>query len=105
MGRAPRPLETRRGTGAHDLAFIAADVAEAMRQGTLEVVRIPRTENPRLAADGEFYFSLDDHAALLAGVSQHLLAGVGIRRVALVQYRHTALGEAAADQPQLDARS
>ena len=45
--------------------------------------------------------ALDDHAALLARVRQHLLAGVGVRRIALVQDRHAALGEPAADEPQL----
>ena len=40
-----------------------------------------------------------DHAALFAGVRQHLLAGVGVRRIALVQNRHVALGEPAAHEP------
>src|SRR5580704_15992245 len=74
-----------------------------MRQSTLEVIGVAGPEDPRLAADGELDFSLDDDAPLLAGVRQHLLAGIGIRRIALVQDRHVAFYQAAADQPQLDA--
>src|SRR6202789_442796 len=97
-------LETRRRTGTDDFALVAADVAEAMRQGSLEIIGITGPEYPRLAADGEFDSSLDDHPALLAGVSQHLLARIGIWRIALVQNRHGAFCETAADQAQLDAR-
>src|ERR1700688_1177175 len=94
--RAPA-RETGRRTRADDLAFVAPDVAEAMRQRALEIIGIAGAEHPRLAADGEFDFSLDDHTTLLAGVRQHLLAGIRVRRIAFVQDRHGAFGQTAAD--------
>src|SRR5579863_9241763 len=94
-------LKTRRRTRADDLAFVAPNVAEAMRQGALEIVGVTWPEHPRLAADGEFDFSFDDHTSFLAGVRQHLLAGVRARRIAFMQDRHGAFGQPAADEPQL----
>src|SRR6185437_10565668 len=97
-------LKRRRRTGADDLAFIAAGIAKTMRQRALEIIGIPRPQNPRLPTDGQFDLALDDDAALLSRMGQHLLAGIGIRRIALVQYGHAAFRQAAADQAQLHAR-
>src|SRR6266404_758519 len=102
---ARRRLKTRRRAGADEFAFIAPDIAEAVRQRAFEIIRVAGPENPRLAADGELDFSLDDDTPLLARVRQHFLSGIGTRGVALVKDRHAALGQAAADEAQLDARS
>src|SRR5271156_5948431 len=97
-----RALKRGRRACAHDLAFLAARVAESMRYRALEVIRVARVEEPRLSAHGQLDLALDDHAALSARVPQHLLAGVGIWRIALVQNRHVAFGEPAAHEPQFD---
>src|SRR5580704_3618926 len=83
------PSKGGRRARAHDLAFLAPGIAEAMRNGTLEVIRI---------AHGELDLALDDDAPLFAGMRQHLLAGIGVRRVAFVQDRHAALPQSAADE-------
>ena len=72
-----------------------------MRNRALEVVRVARRQDARFATHRQLDAALDDHAALLARVRQHLLARVRAGRIALVQDRHAALGEAAADEPQL----
>src|SRR5580693_6016507 len=95
------PSKGWRRAGAHDLAFLAPGIAEAMRNGTLEVIRIAHAEQPRFTADGELDLALDDDTPLFAGMRQHLLAGIGVRRVAFVQDRHAALPQSAADETQL----
>src|SRR5271156_5274317 len=94
-----RVLEGGGRARAHDLALLAARVAEPMRNGALEVIGIARAEDPRLPADRELDLALDDHAALFSRVREHLLAGIGVRRIALVQDRHVAFGEPAAHEP------
>ena len=71
-----------------------------MRQLTGKVVSLPRTEYPRGAADGEFDAPADDHAALLAAMREHFLAGRGAGGVALVQQRELPPGALRGDQPQ-----
>src|SRR5277367_4369613 len=96
--------ESRRRARADDLALLAAAVAEAVRQRAIEIISVPGSEDSRLSADGDFDLSFDDYSALLARMRQHLLARVGVRCIPLVQYRHAAFGQAAADEAQFNAR-
>src|ERR1700677_2196714 len=68
---------------------------------TFEIVGVPRRKDARFPAHRQLDAALDDNPALLARVRQHLFAGVRIRRVALVQDRHAAFRQPAADQPEL----
>src|SRR5205085_8915244 len=91
-------LERRRRVCANDLAGDAAEVAEAMRQPALEIVRIAWPENSYRVADGDFDAAFGDDSAFLAGVTEHLGAGVRAWRIDFVQHRHRAVTDARAHE-------
>src|SRR5215469_9380316 len=89
-----------RGAGTDDLTRLAPDVAEAVRELTGEIVGFARPEHARRTADGELDAPADHDPGLLAAMREHLLAGGGAGRVALVQYRELPAGTLCRDQPQ-----
>src|SRR5215475_1036445 len=85
---SPSSLERRRRIGADDLTGNTAEVAEAMRQPALEIIRIARSEDLDLVADRDFDPAPGDDSAFFTGMAEHLGPGVGARRVHLVQDGH-----------------
>src|SRR5207249_7592754 len=85
-------LKRGRRIGADDFARRRARVAKAVRQSAFEIVSVARTEDPRLACDGDFDAAFGDDTAFLAGVRVHLRVGAG--RISLTQDRPRAMANA-----------
>src|SRR3546814_9001165 len=92
----------RRGVGADDDRVIAADIAEAMRRTAFEVIAIARAEYAHLLAHGNLHLTMDDHAAFLAIVTEHFIAGVRTRGHHIAQDTHLPRHAALADHVQFD---
>ena len=69
---------------------LAPGVAEAVRDCAREIVGVARARARASRRPRSARCARDHHAALFAVVAQHVGAGVGARRVALVQDRHRA---------------
>src|SRR4029453_9461189 len=99
---AKRGLERRRRACADDFAGLGADAAEAVRTGSLEVIRVARAEDSSLAFDRHLEPAADDDAALLAVVHQRDAPGIAARPIALLQNLQRAAEQVFADLTERD---
>lgn len=68
-----------------------------MRYAALEKIRFSGPEDANVCADRNFQFALYDESGLLAGVSQHGLAGVGAGRIGVFHHLQRVPSEIPAD--------
>src|SRR3546814_14358897 len=73
-----------------------------MRRTAFEVIAIARAEYAHLLAHGNLHLTMDDHAAFLAIVTEHFIAGVRTRGHHLAQDTHLPRHAALADHVQFD---